>query len=196
VDYIHLNPVRAGMVAANQATGFRWSSLGRFARNATFPGLTAGDWLAFRGLAPTPAGWRDYAAHLAGLAEDQAEQKRLGFESLSHGWAIGTAGWRRALAKEFSHQALSPGLAAAEIKSLREAAWAETLQDILRQAGRTPEELQAASKTAAWKIELALQVRQCCGASVVWLAQNMNLGRPETARCQLSLARRRQSDQS
>jgi len=29
VDYIHLNPVRAGMVSAHQLVGFRWGSLKR-----------------------------------------------------------------------------------------------------------------------------------------------------------------------
>jgi REP element-mobilizing transposase RayT len=42
VDYIHLNPVRAGIVALEHLAGFRWSSLRRFLRG-TAP-LTRDKW--------------------------------------------------------------------------------------------------------------------------------------------------------
>jgi len=32
-DYIHLNPVRAGVVSIEQAANFRWSSLADFSKN-------------------------------------------------------------------------------------------------------------------------------------------------------------------
>lgn len=192
VDYIHLNPVRAGLVTPEQVADFRWSSLRGLIKGAGFPGLTA-DWLDHHGLAPTAAGWRDYAEHLVALARDEPRQKTLGFDSLSHGWSIGTDGWRKALAKELAQQQLAPGLPAAEARPLREAAWETALQDCLHHSCRTEDDLKAGGKTAAWKIELARQIRRHCGASVVWLANRMHLGTPGTARSQLSLAGRRES---
>jgi len=45
-----------------------------------------------------------------------------GFAVLSRGWAIGTLGWRKALAQDYSHQALSPGLEAEQLWVRAEAA--------------------------------------------------------------------------
>jgi putative transposase len=99
VDYVHLNPVRAGIVPANGAALFRWSSLGRFVRGVRFPGLTADDWLKCNELEDTVEGWARYQEHLAELAGNLEQQKRLGWKGFSHGWALGTDSWRRALAK-------------------------------------------------------------------------------------------------
>ena len=45
VDPIHLNPVRAGIVPAEQVAQFRWSSLARFVRGPRPGWLSAGPWL-------------------------------------------------------------------------------------------------------------------------------------------------------
>jgi hypothetical protein len=192
VDYIHLNPARAGIVALDQLTSFRWSSLRRFVKNEDFPGLVATDWLGHKGIESSAVGWRKYVDYLSDLAGDEARQKELGFGALSRGWAIGTVGWRKALAKEFSQLAISPGLASEESRSLREAAWESVLQQDLMRNKRDEADLREAGKTATWKVDLALSVRQNSGASVTWLAKRMGLGTADTARCQMSLAKKRQ----
>lgn len=191
VDYIHLNPVRAGIVVAEQVVAFRWSSLRRFVKGEVFPGLISGDWMAHKHIESSDAGWRRYVDYIVNLVADEGRQKELGFDSLSRGWAIGTEGWRKALAKDFAHMALSPGLAAAEARSLREAGWESFLAQALAKIGRSEVDLKEGGKTAQWKVDLALNVRQNSGATVAWLAQRMGLGKADTARCQISLARRR-----
>ncbi len=194
VDYIHLNPARAGIVAAEQLAAFRWSSLRRFVKGEEFPGLVAKDWLAHKRIEFSAAGWRSYVDYLAHLVADEARQKEYGFDSLSRGWAIGTEGWRKALAKEFAQRALSPGLAAEEARALREGAWESALAQALAGEGRSEADLKEAGKTAAWKVDLALRVRQNSGASVTWLAKRMELGTADTARCQISLAKKRRAE--
>lgn len=191
VDYIHLNPVRVGLLAPEQVAGFRWSSLRRFIKNDRFPGLIAADWLEHRTLADDTAGWRDYVQHLVELAADVSRQKELGFETLSKGWAIGTRGWAEAVAKDHAQHALSPGLAAEESRALRVATWESALAKALACADRHESAFSTSAKTAHWKMDLALAVRQNSGASVVWLANRMHLGTPATARSQLSAAKKR-----
>jgi hypothetical protein len=193
VDYIHLNPVRAGIVTPPFVAHFRWSSLHRLIKHDGFPGLVAEDWLTHQQLQPTAAGWKDYVGHLVALAGDKARQEELGFDTLSRGWAIGTAGWRKALAQEYAQLSLTPGLAAEETRALREATWEGSLQTTMRQLRRDEEALKQSGKTADWKVDLALKVRQSSGASVKWLAQRMHLGTPDTARRQLYLAKTRLS---
>jgi hypothetical protein len=91
VDYIHLNPVRAGIVSADQIAQFRWSSLGRFVRGARPSFLVANDFLATRGLNDSREGWCDYIEQMQDLAANAAEQERQGFGGTSRGWAIGAA---------------------------------------------------------------------------------------------------------
>ena len=49
VDYVHLNPVRAKIVPAEQVDRYRWSSLGVFMRGPKMSGLSAGEWLSLVG---------------------------------------------------------------------------------------------------------------------------------------------------
>jgi len=57
IDYVHLNPVRAGIVAQGEVGLYPWSSLNRFLRRGRFPGLDPLGALEGRG-------WRDNDAGL------------------------------------------------------------------------------------------------------------------------------------
>lgn len=194
VDYIHLNPLRAGIVAPEQLAVFRWGSLNLWLKGKAFKGMDAKTWLAHHGLESTTEGWRDYLEHLQELAGDEARQKELGFETMSRGWAIGTAGWRKALAKEYAHMALNPGLSAAEARALRETVWQQSLTGAMKAHGKREQEIAAAAKFAPWKVEIAKQVRQKTGAPVSWLCEQLKLGSPDSARVYLSRAMGKQGE--
>ena len=190
IDYVHLNPVRAQVVEASQVGAFRWSSLARFLRGPRFAGLDSEGALNGRGRTDTPEGWSGYVEHLIALAANQEEQKRLGYEGFSTGWAIGGKDWQRTLAAEHKNMALTPGLAAQEARALREAQWRELLDKKLRQTGRTQAEALAAPKTAPWKLQIAQSVRTESGASVAWLTRELALGAEGTARSMMSRLRK------
>jgi putative transposase len=194
VDYIHLNPLRAGIVTPEQLPAFRWSSLHLWLRNQAFKGMEAAYWLGQHGLEPSPAGWGDYVEHLRALGGDAVRQKEMGFETMSRGWAIGTAGWRKALAKEHAHMALNPGLSAQEARALRESAWLTAFQRVLSVHGKSEEEIDSAAKFAPWKVAVAHQVRQETGAAVSWLCEQLKLGTPDSARVYLSRAKRQAAE--
>jgi REP element-mobilizing transposase RayT len=189
VNYIHLNPVRAGIVSPEQVAAFRWSSLVGYARGERFEGLTAEDWLRAMSLSDTPDGWASYLERLRQLALDPAEQERLGFGAMSRGWAIGTDAWKKAVAKDHAALAISPGLAAADVRALREAKWQECLDMTLATAGRTIEEMRGARRSAPWKVGLAVSIRDSCGASAAWLGEVMHLGKSDSVRSLLSRCR-------
>lgn len=186
VNYIHLNPVRAGIVSAAQIVGFRWSSLPRFMRGKCPAWLTAKAWLEQLGRDNSPAGWRAYQDYLVNLAADPDEQERQGFKEISHGWAIGTHGWRQAMAKEHAHRALSPGIERQQLQDLKEARWATLLAMLLQEAGKTEEDAKQEPKAAVWKIAAARRLRQEAGAPYVWIAQKLAMGQPSSVRVYLS----------
>jgi hypothetical protein len=138
------------------------------------------------GLEDDEEGWAVYLERLRQLALDPAEQERLGFGAMSRGWAIGTSGWRRAVAKDHAALALTPGLAAAEAKALREARWQECRDALLAETKKTEADLREATFSAPWKIELAARVRKASAASAAWLAENLVMGKADSVRSYLS----------
>jgi len=196
VDYVHLNPVRAGIVAADQAASFRWSSLGRFVRGERLPWLVATKWLEGLHLANNPEGWRSYQAHLIELNGNLAEQQRMGWKGFSYGWALGCESWRKTVSDAYKDHALHPGIEASAGRDLREASWTGKLQQALKKQGRTETEMSSARKGEPWKVSLAQWMRSECGASCIWLSKRLYLGTPSSARSLLCRANKRENQQS
>jgi REP element-mobilizing transposase RayT len=189
VDYIHLNPVRAGLASPAKLAGYRWSSLKRLLQAGRPPEMVCADWLRHHGWTDSPAGLRAYVGYLTDLARDEAEQKRLGLEKLSAGWAIGTVAWRRQVAKDHARRALSPGLEAGELKELKEAHWSQVLEDELKQAGKTAQDIADSIGGAPWKIAVALRLR-AEGANYAWITAALSMGKVSSIRAYLSQARK------
>jgi putative transposase len=192
-DYIHLNPVRAGIVPAEHVADFRWSSLGTLVRGPRPPWLDPSRWLAARGLPDDGEGWEACVARLVEIGSDEQRWEAEGLEGLSRGWAIGTEGWRQAVARDYAQLALAPGLAAEEGKAFKEAAWAAALEDALRESGRSADELQSGRLNEPWKLAAAKRVRSRSGAPVVWLAKRLGDCNAATLRTYLSKADKSQS---
>ncbi len=185
VDYIHLNPVRAGLTTPGKLAGYRGSSLQRFLQRGRPAVLECAGWLRHHGWTDSPAGLRAYAGYLAELAKDEAEQKRLGLEKLSAGWAIGTLAWRKKVAKDHAHRALSPGLETGELRELKEAHWSEVLEGELKRAGQTEKSLADSPASVPWKITTARRLREA-GASYAWITAALNMGKASSVRAYLS----------
>ena len=176
VNYIHLNPVRAQIVQPSEIAAFPWSSLGRFVTGVRPTWLTATDWLSQLDMPDTTDGLRAYIDYLVLLAEDTKEQEKQGFGSLTHGWAIGTNGWKRAIAKKYGHLSLRNGMEREEIRELKEARWVEALESGLRSMGKSAKDAAAEYHYAPWKIVIARQLRVEAGASSRWICDRLHMG--------------------
>jgi putative transposase len=176
VDYIHLNPVRAGIVTADRVAEFRWGSLRRFIKGDRPACLHASDWLREAGLADSPEDWSRYVQQLQTLAASPARQKELGFAEMSRGWAIGTHGWRQALARDYAHRALTPGLEAKELAELKAFRCETELAKLLHAAGKTEADARADFYSASWKVAIAAALRQNTSASNRWIAEKLHMG--------------------
>ncbi len=187
VDYIHLNPFRARIVELAQLMGFRWSSLRRFVRGDRIEGLTGELVMARLGLTDDAAGWTAYLSRLQELATDEAEQTRLGFGEMCKGWAIGTEGWRRAVAKSLNERSLV-GLAQAEAQAIRDDGWQAVLDEGLRETTKTRADLvvlKSRQRDEAWRFKLALKLRES-GAAHAWIAQVLGYPSANSLRVRLN----------
>jgi putative transposase len=181
MDYIHLNPVRAGIVAVEHLADFRWSSLRRFVRGPRGTSWIAEDITTQRGFADSPTGWRAYVDYLADLCGNETLQNELEFGDMCRGWAIGTHSWRKAMAKEHAQRALDPGLERKELLEIKHVRFNEYLEQELSTLGVTAEALRTDRKTAPWKVDLALSLRQK-GVPYRWLAEHLHMGSPDSLR--------------
>jgi REP element-mobilizing transposase RayT len=185
VDYIHLNPARAGILPAGQIVDFQWSSLRRLREKERPAGLVCADWLARHGWEDSRPGVDAYVGYLTELARDEAAQKRMGLERLSEGWAIGSEAWRRAIAKDHAQRALSPGVEAGELKELKDAHWSQILGEGLARHGKTLETAAEEIGSAPWKLALAARLRRE-GAPYAWITAALHMGKTSSVRAHLS----------
>ena len=99
--YIHLNPVRAGVVPVEKLPGYRYGSYWYLPRPRQRPaGLQLATALREAGdLADTKAGWQAYAQYLSWQASDGPAGRNKAYVSMSKGWALGGADFKHTLIK-------------------------------------------------------------------------------------------------
>lgn len=184
-DYIHLNPVRAGVVPAAEVGDYRSGSLWRWINGK------AGAWLDCRELldglqidaAADP--WPKYVGHLIDVAATCDDDRNRG-GAYSQGWAIGTAGWRKAIAREYSHLALAPEMTATELYELKSARWQQALEAALQKAGKSLRDAEHSPKGIDWKVTIARSLRTSVVAPYPWIAAKLKMGKPASVRVYLS----------
>jgi putative transposase len=182
VDYIHLNPMRAGIAPAGQPAAFQWCSLARFIQGSRPAWLSARGWLGELRLDDSPAGWKEYVEQLLLLAANPTEQQKQDFADISRGRPIGTYAWKRALAREFQHRAIELDLPHDEILSLKEARWLAALENALANLGMEPKEIVPTPRMPRWTVDVAASTRKTSGAPYRWIAEQLCLSRPDSLR--------------
>lgn len=189
VDYIHLNPVRAKVVTPALIINYAHSSLGEFLKRKRKPGLTCAVWLKLRGWDDTPGGVRQYVDYLTDMGKDEDAQKKAGLVKVSSGWAMGTQGWKQALAREYANQTYVEGMPRSEIAEIKETHWNALLSTALKRVGKNKSDLKTKPRMQAWKKNLLVELRKKAGIPIGWLAEHLQLGTPSYVRNCLSKAK-------
>jgi putative transposase len=184
-NYIHLNPVRAGITRAHEPGKYPWSSLARFPAPDRPPWLEAATVLAEAGELPdTARGWARYAGHLEFLAGDEIARKALAAEHLSRGWCVGGPEFRAEMRKEHAGRGAElerfAGLEPETVQAERRALWEERLLALARVA-RVDLAALPARKSHDAKVRLAAALKQSTSVSNAWLAERLGMGRPASA---------------
>ena len=177
--YIHLNPVRAGLVAAAELEKYAASSFHQLwypsKRWSFLEGSTALSGAG--GLEDTPMGRRNYRNYLEWLSQEDAEKKRFGFEQMSQGWAKGTKEFKKAVLQDIKNPE-QRRIVESEAAEVREPVWERALRTGLGALKRDEEELKTSAKGADWKVALARSLREGHLAPHRWIAENLQMGTP------------------
>lgn len=104
---------------------------------------------------------------------------------MDHGWAIGDKSWQKDIAASFRQEGAAEPPCGPERDAIRVQRWQHALTQALVRSGRSLEDLKIARKGANWKIALAAELRQTCGANHAWLAHQLNMGKASSVRMHL-----------
>jgi len=186
--YIHLNPVRAGVVPAAEASGYALSSLPKFLQGKNCP-----DWLEpttvlgqAGGLADTKAGWVRYLRYLEFMATDESAKRELVARRMSRGWCLGTVQFKKEQQREAARRGADlergrfAGLEGSEVRQVRVALWEERLEALAQAAGLNLGKL-GPQKSHPDKVLLAAAMKQSTSVPNGWLAQRLGMGQPASA---------------
>jgi len=191
LHYVHLNPVRAGMVKIADLNKYRWSSYWYlFNKRARPPFLNCSGALQAAGsLADTPKGRRQYLDYLKWLSADAMAQKEMAFEKMCRGWALGTKDFKKGLLEEAenseeeddSTEALAtvPRYDGESLREANELRWEMLLEKGLLAMNKSAGSIAGDLKSAAWKVRLAALLKQKTSATNVWITEQLNMGTPD-----------------
>ena len=186
VDYIHLNPIRANLLPTDRLLEYPPSSLGALVSGARPTWLVMDEFREAAGSTESSKDEPGYLDRLVAVATNPGDDERMKRGALSAGWAIGTSGWRKALACEYAQTKLAPEWAADELEEFRQNLWQQELEVGLAQIGETLDSAAAAPKTIRWKLELAHRLRHASAAPYSWIARTLRMGAPSSVRAALS----------
>lgn len=178
VNYVHLNPVRAGLVELAHLRGYELGSFPKFFRKRCPDCLRSEDWLSLAGgLKPTGSGMRCYHQYLALCQENDPQRYKRAYLDLCRGWYVGTRQGREAILKKFLRQPPEVGNAC-QVARFGEAGGEVLLSAGLSCLGKTPADIHTARKGARWKVVLGAWIKGQCGVSNRWLSERLNMGNP------------------
>jgi len=189
--YIHLNPARAGLVAAAELEQYVSSSFHQlWYPSKRWPFLEGSTALSEAGgLADTPKGRRCYRDYLEWLSQEDAEKNRLGFEKMCRGWVQGSKDFRQAVLANLRDE-VSQRVVEAEAVELREHLWERRLKQGLDVLGKTEDELLSARKGSPWKVALARYLRETALVPNGWLADRLHMGTAKSVSSRISAHRK------
>ncbi len=178
IDYIHLNPVRAGICSVSELKSYALSSFPKYCKRTPPVGLCRGDFLSILGLPDSVAGMNRYKLHLsASEAIDPKAREEL-LKRYCRGWFIGGKEAKKAFADDLKEKHPDVVWAGESLRELNEVEWSLLLKKLLKQAKKKASDIKVEPKGVGWKIEIARQLRKETAAGNPWIAQHLNMGHP------------------
>jgi REP element-mobilizing transposase RayT len=189
--YIHLNPVRAGLADVGRLQEYKDSSFYQLwhPRQRWDYGDYQSCLEAAGGLADKPKGRSLYRDYLGWLSTEDSEQKRIGFEKMSRGWAKGSKAFKKAVIEDLGDERVQQ-VVEAEASEMREPRWEKGLAEALIKLHKGEKDLVAERKGADWKVALARHLRERYLAPHKWIADRLVMGAPSSVQCLVSRHRK------
>ncbi len=175
-DYVHLNPVRAKLLTAEQPLrAFVWSSFPEYLRGSTQrpPWLRVDRLFGEMGLPQdSRAGRQQFELR---MEERRAQEAGDDWKSVRRGWCLGEESFRRQLLAQMDGRMGEHHYGAERQESAAEKA-ERVVREGLKKARWTEEDLRVRRKSDPGKIKLAAHLRQETTMTLKWIAERLQVG--------------------
>jgi putative transposase len=171
VDYVHLNPVRAGIVTLEQLKSYPWTSYRKLWVAESREPLTIGLALeSFHGIKDDRVGWNLYEESLKLLL---ISDSRILTDAELFGLVKQS---RRAALSDVRPAAPLTGQSVEVFKEEMLQRWNRKLDEILLEIGKSNVDVACEGKSAEWKIKLAHRLIKEVAAPSSWVASKLVMG--------------------
>ena len=185
-DYVHLNPVRAGLLAReDRLLAYPWSSFGLYlsAREHRPAWLRADRLLGEHGIPQdTPAGRQEFERHLERRRLEEVDQEAL--KEFRQNWCIGSEAFRQECLERMEGRANDNHPSRIRFETAPAKADRIVAEELAR-LHWTSDELVARQRNHPAKLALAARLRRETILSVKEIAERLHLGKPKGARSNL-----------
>jgi putative transposase len=178
IDYIHLNPVRAGLCTVQTLKSHSLSSYPKYWKRTPRTGLRRDVSASLGGFADSSSGMRAYANYLELCDEVDADKREELAKRYCGGWFAGSAKAKKELAKDLVEDAPLVDWETADLRELNEARWQAIVSNELKEAGKSERDLEFDRKGAEWKGAIARHLRRETTAGNPWIARRLRMGSP------------------
>ena len=178
VNYIHLNPVRAGLVELADLKDYEWSSYPKFFRRTTPKPLSRSRFLGALEFPDSSAGMKQYARHLELAQESDPKARESLTRQYCRGWMVGSKEYQKELKRMYAGLEEAAGWGGPEVTEMREEKWERALAALMRKAGKSRRDILGEPKSAKWKVRIARELRLHSTATNAWISQQLGMGHP------------------
>ncbi len=174
-DYVHLNPVRAGLLRPEQPLeDYPWSSYPHYINDRARPAWLRidrllGEWRLSWDLPETT---RKFAALMEARRQGESQEE---FKPLERGWCVGSQQFRADMLKYIEEQR-GKWHYGAELRESAEAKAERLIQEALQKEGVAAEQLAAWRKGHPFKVALAARLRKETTVTVEWISHRLIMG--------------------
>jgi putative transposase len=176
IDYIHLNPLNAGIVDRDSLASYHWSSLWHFPKRSTRPFFLDASWLDYsQDCDDSKGGWVRYVNTLKLRWETNPKLQAKLEKQLNNGWCIGSKEFKEDLASEYLS---TKGPLRMEKKEFNELQWEKFVQIALSELNFSEEDISQSAYSVRWKLAIASQLKRSSSAPNPWLSKRLNMGVP------------------
>ncbi len=181
-NYIHLNPVRAGLVTLETLKEYPYSSYPKFLEKKVKEPLVRKDFLSELEFPDTAKGMRNYAEHLEWCEENDSGLRDDMVRRYTRGWAVASKEYRKDLKKMLIEMEKEGSWGGEDMAELREAKWEQFMEEKLKKEGKTLDDARKEHKSAEWKVRIAGALRSQTTATNIWIADRLAMGHPSRVR--------------
>ena len=178
IDYVHLNPVRAGLCEVEGLKDYSLSSFPKYFKRKVDAPLDRRTVLSLCDLPDTVPGMRKYQERLKLVDEKDPSLREKLYKRYCRGWFVGSAKAKKDLAEDLAESHPSVDWEGVDLKELNAARWERIVIEEMLRRKVTEADILSSPKGADWKVRIAKRLRKETTAKNPWIAKRLGMGHP------------------